>query len=122
MEGLLKLIALFLALFFSFMLILRFYTQLRGKRMQGREFPHLKEGVVYFYSERCGACRLMKPEIERLKGKVRVLEVDVLMPEGGRMAKELGIMATPTTVVVKDGIIRKVFVGVVKGQRILQEV
>lgn len=122
MESLLKLVALFLALFFSFMLVFRLYAQLRGKKMQGRRFPHLRDGVVYFYSERCGACKLMRPEIERLREKVQVLEVDVFMPEGGKMARELGIMATPTTVVVKDGIIRKVFVGVVKGQRILQEV
>ena len=35
---------------------------------------------------------------------------------------ELGIVATPTTLVVKDGIIRKVFVGVIKSERILKEV
>ncbi len=34
----------------------------------------------------------------------------------------VGIMATPTTLVVKDGIIKKAFVGVVKHHRILQEV
>ncbi|WP_256370832.1 hypothetical protein [Pampinifervens florentissimum] len=34
----------------------------------------------------------------------------------------VGIMATPTTLVVKDGIIKRVFVGVVRHQRILQEV
>ncbi len=122
MENILRLIALFLVLFFGFMLSLRFYANLRSKKMQGRKIDLLTEGVVYFYSERCGACKLMKPEIEKLKEKVKVLEVDVARSEGFHTARELGILATPTTLVIKDGIIKKAFVGVVKHQRILQEV
>ncbi|MCX8076051.1 MAG: thioredoxin family protein [Aquificaceae bacterium] len=121
MESLLKLVALFLALFFGFMLLLRLYATKRSKEMQGKAFTQLRDGVVYFYSERCGACKLMKPEVERLKEKVQVLEMDVSRPEGFKLAQELGVMATPTTVVVKDGIIRKVFVGVVKYQKLLKE-
>ncbi|MEN3029196.1 MAG: thioredoxin family protein [Aquificaceae bacterium] len=122
MESLLKLIALFLALFFGFMGLLRLYAVKRGRSMQGKAFEGLKDGVVYFYSERCGACRVMKPEVERLKERVEVLELDVTKPEGYRLAQELGVIATPTTLVVKGGIIRKVFVGVIRHQRILQEV
>lgn len=122
MESLLKLVTLFLALFFGFMFILRLYANLKSKRMQGKRVELLRDGVVYFYSERCGACRLMKSEVEKLKGKVEVLEVDVTKPEGYRLVRELGIMATPTTLVVRDGIIKRVFVGVVKHQVILQEV
>lgn len=122
MESLLKLIALFIALFFGLMLGLRFYAGIRSRKMQGRKVESLKDGIVYFYSERCGACRLMKPEVEKLKESVNVKEMDVTKPEGFQMARELGIMATPTTLVVKDGIIKKVFVGVVRHQRILQEV
>ena len=65
---------------------------------------------------------MMRPEIEKLKESVEVLELDVARPEGYKMAQELGIVATPTTLVVKDGIIRKVFVGVIKSERILKEV
>jgi thioredoxin 1 len=122
MESLLKPIALFLALFFGFMLILRLYATIRSRRMHGRSFHRLKDGVVYFYSERCGACRLMKPEVEKLKEKIKVLEVDVFTEEGSKLAKEYGIMATPTTLVVRGGIIKRAFVGVVKAERILQEV
>ncbi|MEJ5338934.1 MAG: thioredoxin family protein [Aquificaceae bacterium] len=122
MENILKLIALFLALFFGLMLGLRFYAGMRSKKMLGRKTEILRDGIVYFYSERCGACKLMKPEIEKLKEKLTIIEMDVAKPEGFQKAKELGIMATPTTLVVKDGIIKKVFVGVVRHQRILQEV
>jgi thioredoxin 1 len=121
-ENILKLIALFLALFFGLMLGLRFYAGMRSKKMLGRKTEILRDGIVYFYSERCGACKLMKPEIEKLKEKLTIIEMDVAKPEGFQKAKELGIMATPTTLVVKDGIIKKVFVGVVRHQRILQEV
>ncbi len=122
MENFLKLIALFLVLFFGFIALLRIYAALRSKKMQGKRLDFIKDGVVYFYSERCGACKIMKPEVEKLRESVVVLELDVSKPEGFQKAKDLGIMATPTTLVVKDGIIRKVFVGVVRHQRILQEV
>ncbi len=122
MESLFKLVVLFLALFFAFMAMLRIYAGLRSKKMQGRRVDFIKDGVIYFYSERCGACKIMKPEVEKLKKSVEVLELDVSKPEGFQKAKDLGIMATPTTLVVKDGIIKRVFVGVVRHQRILQEV
>ncbi len=122
MESLFKLVVLFLALFFAFMAMLRIYAGLRSKKMQGRRVDFIKDGVIYFYSERCGACKIMKPEVEKLKKSVEVLELDVSKPEGFQKAKDLGIMATPTTLVVKDGIIKRVLVGVVRHQRILQEV
>ncbi len=122
MESLFKLVVLFLALFFAFMAMLRIYAGLRSKKMQGKRVDFIKDGVVYFYSERCGACKIMKPEVEKLRESVVVLELDVSKPEGFQRAKDLGIMATPTTLVVKDGIIKRVFVGVVRHQRILQEV
>ena len=122
MESLFKLVVLFLALFFAFMAMLRIYAGLRSKKMQGRRVDFIKDGVIYFYSERCGACKIMKPEVEKLKESVEVLELDVSKPEGFQKAKDLGIVATPTTLVVKDGIIKRVLVGVVRHQRILQEV
>ncbi|HAV39494.1 MAG: thioredoxin family protein [Aquificota bacterium] len=122
MEGFLKLLAILLTFFFIFMFLLGINIKRRARKMQGKEFEAIKDGIVYFYSERCGACKMMKPEIEKLKEKVKVLEMDVAKPEGYKMAQELGILATPTTLVVRDGIIRKVFVGVVKSERILKEV
>lgn len=122
MESLLKLLAIFLLLFFSFLLVMRLVAVSKSKRMQGKSFDKLKEGIVYFYSERCGACKLMKPQVEKLKERVQVLEVDVAKPEGYKLAQEMGVVATPTTLVVKGGVVQKVFVGVVKYSRLLQEV
>ena len=122
MELVLKALALLLALFFLALFLFGFYAKFRSKAMHGKEFKALREGVVYFYSQNCGACKRMKPEVERLKEKTKVLEVDVFSEEGSKLAREYGIMATPTTFVVKDGIIKKVFVGLVRAERILQEV
>ena len=97
MEGFLKLLALLLTLFFIFMFLLGLNIKRRARKMQGKEFKALRDGIVYFYSERCGACKMMRPEIEKLKESVEVLELDVARPEGYKMAQELGIVATPTT-------------------------
>ncbi|MFN3975876.1 MAG: thioredoxin family protein [Aquificaceae bacterium] len=122
MEKFLKLVALLLAVFFTLMFFFKLYIKGKAKKMEGKEIKQLKDGVIYFYSQGCGACRVMKPQIERIRERVEVMEVDVGTPEGLRLAKEFGIMATPTTLLIKNGIIKKVFVGVVKSERILKEV
>ena len=122
MESLLKLIALFLALFFLFMYFFKIYVRQKVKKMEGKQASIIKDGLVYFYSERCGACKMMKPEIEKLKEKLEVLEIDVGRPEGLKVAQEFGVMATPTSILIKDGIIKKVFVGFTRHEKILKEV
>ncbi len=119
MEAILKLIAFALFLFFSFMSLLKFLASYRAKRLLEKRVEFIKDGILFFYSERCAACRLMKPEIQKLKGSFRVMEIDVLSPDGARLAKEFGLMATPTTLVVKDNIVQKVFVGLVKVERLM---
>jgi thioredoxin 1 len=63
----------------------------------------------------------MEPQVEKLSQAVEVKKIDVFSEEGQSIAKSLGVMATPTTVVVKDGKVQKTFVGVVSADRILQE-
>ena len=123
MEALLKLIALFLTLFFIFLLGLRIFAQYKLKKMLGSKIEgvDIRDGILYFYSDRCSACKLMAPEIETLKDKTKVLAFDVFSEEGSQIAKNLGVMATPTTLIVRDGIILKSFVGVVKAERLIRE-
>lgn len=122
MESVLKFVALLLALFFVSIYFFKVYIKQKIKKMEGKQLSIIKEGLVYFYSERCGACRMMKPEIEKLKEKMEVIEIDVGKAEGLKLAKEYGVMATPTTLLVKDGIIKKVFVGFTRHEEILKEV
>lgn len=106
------LIVTFLALAF------KVYVVWRGKKMVGEQVKDLEEGIVYFFSERCGACKRMEKEIEELEKNWKVVRVDVFSPEGYEKAKALGVMATPTTLLVKRGRIIKVLVGVQKAEKI----
>lgn len=120
MEAILKLIFLFLTLFLVFLLGLRFYAYYRLNRMKGRNLELIDTGIVYFYSQRCGACKVMTPNVERLKDKLKVVMIDVFSQEGSKVAKSLGIIATPTTLLVKNGRVFKSFVGVVSPDKILK--
>ena len=100
-------VALVLGLFFG----LRFFILWKAKKVIGRNFTDLSEGIVYFYSPKCGACKRMEPTIEKLSKEVQVLKIDVTTEEGEKLAKEFGIVGTPTIFVVKNGRIEKVIIG-----------
>ena len=53
----------------------------------------------------------MEPTIEKLSKEVQVLKIDVTTEEGEKLAKEFGIVGTPTIFVVKNGRIEKVIIG-----------
>ena len=66
----------------------------------------IKEGkvVVDFYAEWCGVCKMMKPKVEELAGKVTdhrffLLNVD----KSPKKAEELKISNLPTVVVFHEG-------------------
>ncbi len=120
MEALLKLIFLFLILFLLFVIAFRLYVYYRLNKMKGTDIKLIDTGVVYFYSERCGACKVMLPNIDKVKDKLKVVTVDVFSQEGSKIAKNLGILATPTTLLVKNGKVFKSFVGVVSSDKILK--
>jgi len=102
---------------------LQLLVRWKAGRMVGREVRGFgNEAILYFYSPNCGACKKMNPVIETLSKKARVKRVDVSDRKGLEMAKEFGVMGTPTTVVVKEGKIKKVFVGFQSEDKILKEV
>ena len=106
-----------------FMFGLQLFVRWKAGRMVGKELKGFgKEVILYFYSPNCGACKRMDPVIETLSRKARVKRVNVGEKEGLEIARELGVMGTPTTVVVKDGRIKKVFVGFQSEDKILKEV
>ncbi len=103
---------------------LQLFARWRTKKLVGREVPRKfgKEGILYFYSPSCGVCRRMEPVIDSLSGKVKVKKVDVSQREGLRLARDFGILGTPTTVVFKGGKVVKVFLGFQREEKLLQEV
>ncbi len=105
------------------MLGLQLFARWKSKRMEGREIKGFGKNIVlYFYSPGCGVCKKMEPVVESISRKVKIRKIDVSQKDGLQVARELGILGTPTTVVVRDGKVAKVFLGYQKEERILKEV
>ena len=103
---------------------LQLFARWRTKKLVGREIPKKfgKEGILYFYSPSCGICKKMEPVIESLSGKVKVKKVDISQRDGLQLARDFGILGTPTTVIFREGKVVKVFLGFQKEEKLLQEV
>jgi len=121
MESVLKFLFFVVAFVVFLRLGLKLYVLKKAKSKEGMKVEGLSSGVLYFYSPQCGACKAMEPQIDLLSKELEVRKFDVFSEDGQREAKKFGVMATPTTVLVKDGKVHKVFVGIVSADRILKE-
>lgn len=71
---------------------------------------HKDKAVVYCFSEHCGPCRKMTPEIDRLQAAhPNVFKLDVSRHPAA--ARRLGIRATPTSLLVENGKVHKALLG-----------
>lgn len=108
-----------LILVFLFLLMQIFMVRkMRAKRgthapsLGGRFDDMMRKGKVlfYFFSPSCRACRPMTPIIQSMAQKdKRLILSDV--SRDSRMAQQLGVMATPTLVLVQEGKIADILVG-----------
>lgn len=78
-------------------------------------FPQLRDiqgrALLYCYSPHCGPCRPMSKEIDQLiEQGVPVFKLDIA--EHPALSRELGIRATPTLVVIEDGTVQRMLLGV----------
>ncbi len=94
----------------------------RAKKFVGRRFEGILDGLVYFYSPKCSACKKMEPVIEKLSKEINVFRVDITTEEGEKLAKEFGIFGTPTIFVVKGGSIKKVIIGTRSYEELKREI
>jgi thioredoxin 1 len=95
----------------------------RARAMEGKAVPPLpgamgrriqlqKSALVYLYSPQCGACRAITPRVRALAAKnPAVFAVDVMSDMD--LARALGVMATPSTVELRDGKIAGYHVGAI---------
>jgi len=121
MNAIITLIIIFLILFLAFIISLRLLAMYKMKKLKGatlNEFKNEKRLILYFYSENCGACKVMAPIIDSIK-EVKVKKIDVFSKEGAKLVQELGIMGTPTTVLIEKGNVLNAFIGVKKKEDIL---
>lgn len=77
----------------------------------------IKEKVlVDFYANWCGPCKMIGPELERAKGDVKVIKVDV--DEFEDIAKEYGVMSIPTLILFNESKEIKRNIGFIDKERI----
>ncbi len=93
----------------------------RMRKSEGRPAPELpgrigkrikrgRTAMFYFFSPSCRACKPMTPVIKDLaRTREEVVPVDVSRDLD--TARKFGVMATPTIVLVRRGIVEKVLVG-----------
>ncbi len=109
-------ILLGVALVFGAMLAMQAWMGAKMRASEGREVPDLgplgdPEGrLVWFYGPNCGPCHAMHPAVDALGD--RVIQVDV--SQHFEVARAFGVMATPTTILVRDGRIATVRPGAMR--------
>lgn len=106
--------------------LMQLWMQIQTRRAVGRPIPDRSpalpgagSALVYFFSPTCGPCRAMRPSIDALRAEGRpVVAVDV--SRDMEIALAWNVLATPTTVVVRDGRIGDVLLGIVTKDRLEQ--
>lgn len=69
------------------------------------------KGLIYFFSPTCRTCKYQTPIIKELQSKNRnVFDVDI--SRDMQTARVFGIKATPTTILMENGAVREVLLGV----------
>lgn len=98
----------------------------RARRQRGQTAPGLERlfpgrprerAALYFWSRHCVMCRGMTPVIEKLRTERDDL-VSLDAEQEVELAKSLGVMATPSLVLVRDGRIARIVVGAQSEPRI----
>jgi len=106
-------IVLFFAMQYGMILKMRFKKGKQVPDLNGKYGNAVKSGrkaVFYFYSQSCHACKPMTPIIDKFVKKSRnVFKVDITRDMA--TAKKFGVMGTPSTVLVENGIIKEFLVG-----------
>ncbi len=100
----------------------------RARRMRGRAAPDPGQWLpeargldpvgLYLWSPACGMCKAMTPLVHQLAAEgLPLVAVDVAgHPD---LARALGVLATPSLVLVRDGRIERILVGA-KGEQAIR--
>ncbi len=110
-----------IGLFFALIVGLNLFIRVKSKALKGKPLPNLPgkvgkainrapDGVVYFFSPSCAACRTLTPIVQKAAQKDKyVFAVDVT--KNLELARALSVMATPSTLQVSGGRVVDVHVG-----------
>lgn len=93
--------------------VLNLGVWLQARKMQGKPAPaNTGSGkqLYYFFSPGCDACKGITPIVNRLSEKYRnIHKIDVSLDL--QQAAAFGIRATPTLILVDNGVIARVMLG-----------
>ncbi|RLD35540.1 MAG: thioredoxin [Bacteroidetes bacterium] len=115
----------FIAAFF----LLQFFMGLKMKMKKGKNVPDLvgahgrmvKSGskvLMYFYSPNCRACKSLTPILRGLSKKHKnVFSINITKDMD--TARKLGILGTPSIVLVEGGIIKEFMAGAIGESQII---
>lgn len=73
--------------------------------------------LYYFYAPHCGPCRAMTPMVERMQS-IHPNLIKINIEDSQALAKSFGIAATPSFVLVNEGVIRQVILGAQSEQKL----
>lgn len=106
------------------------YLSYAGGRIKGKEIgdlasrlpelaKHQDRALIYCYSPRCGPCQSMTPIIDSLREAGEpIIKLD--LPQHLEVAEELGVRATPTLLLIRDGRIAEVSIGARNQHQVMQ--
>jgi thioredoxin 1 len=96
-----------------FLLLLRILVIYRSRKLKGKRVSGFgsSKALIYFFSPKCGACEAMEKELSKLGPEIRVKRIDISKAENLSLARELGIVATPTILLLEGGTVKEVLVG-----------
>ncbi len=90
-----------------------------AKRCEGQAVPDTssidgdvvaEKRIYYFYSPHCGPCKAISPQVDTLREEFpNLIKVDVT--ENMDLAQAFSIAATPSFILVSDGVVREVKLG-----------
>ena len=114
---------------FAFFIAMQIVTVLMAKRSKGTKLNGLdgalkkleqsgSNGLVYFHSPSCHACKTQTPVVKKLKDTYSNL-YDVDVSKDYASAKVFGVKATPTMIQVENGVITDVLIGARQEQAIM---
>lgn len=82
-----------------------------------------KTVIVDFYADWCGPCKMQSPIIEEISEKNPNIKVGKLnVDENPSMAVKYNVMSIPTILIIKEGKVKKQFVGLTTKEEILENI
>lgn len=109
------------------MWVFQFYIVRRAKRAEGKPAPDtaavdgdahaMSRRLYYFYAPHCGPCRVMTPMVERMQS-IHPNLIKISIEDSQALAKSFGITATPSFVLVNEGVISHVILGAQSEQKL----